>query len=107
MSMTDTEVCSRRESGVTPEHAQRAPTTTEIVRDPAHSNGAPTLDGTGIRVSNVASASEHSGYSPDEIADFYPELSLAVIHMAIAYFYDHLEAFEDAVPAPEDDAAPA
>ena len=81
---------------------------TEIVRDPEHSDGAPTIDGTGIRVINVASAYEHSGYSPDEIADFYPGLSLADIHTAIAYYYDHLEEFEDAVPAPEDDAgAPA
>ena len=38
-----------------------------IVRDPHHSDGAPTIAGTGIRVKDVASAYEHSGYEPDEI----------------------------------------
>ena len=37
---------------------------TDIVRDPDHSDGAPTVEGTGIRVWNIASAYEHSGYSP-------------------------------------------
>ncbi|PSQ15002.1 hypothetical protein BRD02_07460 [Halobacteriales archaeon QS_8_69_73] len=49
---------------------------TEIVRDPDHSDGAPTIEETGIRVWNVASAYEHSGYSPDEIIDLYPVLTL-------------------------------
>ncbi|WP_313692215.1 DUF433 domain-containing protein [Halorarum halobium] len=67
---------------------------TEIVRDDAHSDGAPTIDGTGIRVINVASAYVHSGYSPDEIVDFYPSLSLADVHSALAYYYDHVDEFD-------------
>lgn len=66
---------------------------TEIVRDPAHSDGAPTIEGTGIRVLNVASAHEHSGYSPDEITLLYPDLTLSDIHYALAYYYDHIEEF--------------
>lgn len=77
---------------------------TEIVRDPEHSDGAPTINDTGIRVINVASAYEHSGYSPDEIAEFYPSLSLADIHTALAYYYDHLDEFEDVVPPAEDES---
>lgn len=76
---------------------------TEIGRDERHSRGAPTINDTGIRVINVASAYEHSGYSPDEIAEFYPALSLADIHTAIAYYYDHLDEFEDVVPLSEDE----
>ena len=38
-----------------------------IVRDPDHSDGAPTVEDTGIRVEDIASAYEHSGYDPDEI----------------------------------------
>jgi len=45
-----------------------------IVRDPQHSDGAPTIDGTGIRVKDVAEAYEHSGYEPDEITQIYPDL---------------------------------
>jgi uncharacterized protein (DUF433 family) len=37
---------------------------TRIIQDPDHSDGAPTVEGTGIRVWNIASAYEHSGYSP-------------------------------------------
>ena len=68
---------------------------TEIVRDDDHSRGAPTIGGTGIRVINVASAYEHSGYSPDEIADLYPALSLEDIHTALAYYYANIEDFRD------------
>jgi uncharacterized protein (DUF433 family) len=74
---------------------------TEIVRNPDHSNGAPTIEGTGIRVWNVASADEHSGYSPDEIVDLYPALSLEDVHTALAYYYAHVDEFRSR----NDDAA--
>jgi uncharacterized protein (DUF433 family) len=56
-----------------------------IVRNREHSNGAPTIRGTGIRVKDVAVAYEHSGYDPDEIARLYPDLSLSDIHKALAW----------------------
>jgi len=70
----------------------------DIVRDPDHSDGAPTIGDTGIRVLNVASAYEHSGYSPDEIVDLYPALTLEAVHTAIAYYYAHIDEFRDAHP---------
>lgn len=36
-----------------------------VVRDEEHSDGAPTLEGTGIRVVDIAAAYEHSGYDPE------------------------------------------
>lgn len=66
---------------------------TEIVSDPNHSRGAPTIADTGIRVLNVASAYEHSGYSPDEIIELYPVLTLEDVHTALAYYYAHIEEF--------------
>jgi uncharacterized protein (DUF433 family) len=65
----------------------------QIVQDPAHSDGAPTIEGTGIRVKDVASAYEHSGYEPDEITQLYPDLSLSDVHRALAYYYDHIDSF--------------
>jgi uncharacterized protein (DUF433 family) len=56
-----------------------------IVRDEAHSDGAPTVEGTGIRVADIAAAYEHSGYDPDEITQLYPDLSLAEVHLALSY----------------------
>lgn len=35
-----------------------------VVEDPEHSNGAPTVEDTGIRVKDIAVAYEHSGYDP-------------------------------------------
>lgn len=66
----------------------------EIVRDDAHSDGAPTIAGTGIRVADVVDAYVYSDYDPAEITDLYPGLSLADVHTALAYYYDHLDEFE-------------
>ena len=64
-----------------------------IVRKQEHSNGAPTIKGTGIRVKDVAGAYEHSGYGPDEITELYPDLSLADVHYALGYYYEHIDEF--------------
>ncbi|MFB6152042.1 MAG: DUF433 domain-containing protein [Haloarculaceae archaeon] len=64
-----------------------------IVEDSEHSDGAPTIEGTGIRVKDVAVAYEHSGYDPDEITQLYPDLSLSDVHRALAYYYDHIDEF--------------
>lgn len=69
---------------------------TEIVREEDHSDGVPTIGETGIRVIDVATAYEHSGYSPDEIVDLYPALDLEDVHTALAYYYGHVEEFRDA-----------
>ena len=71
-----------------------------IVQDPKHSDGAPTIEETGIRVQEVANAYEHSGYEPDEITQLYPDLSLGDVHRALAYYYDHIDEFRSAESAP-------
>jgi len=71
-----------------------------IVRDDDHSDGAPTIEGTGIRVEEIASAYEHSGYDPDEITQLYPDLSLADVHRALAYYYDHIDDFRPVSSGP-------
>lgn len=67
-----------------------------IVRDSDHSDGAPTVEGTGIRVKDIAVAYEHSGYGPDEITQLYPDLSLGDVHRALAFYYDHIDDFRSA-----------
>jgi len=73
---------------------------TEIVRDPEHSRGVPTIAGTGIRVIDVGKAYEHSGYDPDETTQLYPHLSLGDVHTALACYYDHIEEFRSASSEP-------
>jgi uncharacterized protein (DUF433 family) len=64
-----------------------------------HSDGAPTIEGTDIRVKDIAVASEHDGYEPDEITQLYPDLSLGDVHRALAYYYDHIDEFRSASAA--------
>jgi len=70
------------------------------VRDEEHSGGAPTIEGTGIRVKDVATAYEHSDSSPDEITQLYPDLSLGDVHRALAYYYDNIDEFRPTESAP-------
>jgi len=50
------------------------------------------VSGTDIKVSQVASEYEHLGMTPDDIVDAHPHLSLADVHAALAYYYDHRDA---------------
>ena len=49
----------------------------------------PCIAGTGIRVWDVFVQHERLGKSPDEIIAAYPHLTLADVHAALAYYWDH------------------
>lgn len=51
----------------------------------------PVITGTNIKVSLVASETEHLGLSPDDIVEAHPHLTLADVHAALSYYYDHRE----------------
>jgi uncharacterized protein (DUF433 family) len=55
----------------------------------------PVIAGTDIKVSQIAWEHEHHGMSPDEIVEAHPHLTLADVHAALAYFYDHMDAIRD------------
>ena len=52
----------------------------------------PIIAGTDIKVSQIASEAEHSAMTPDQIVEAHPHLSLADVHAALAYYYDHQHA---------------
>jgi uncharacterized protein (DUF433 family) len=52
----------------------------------------PVVAGTDVKVSQVASEYEHLGMSPDDIVEAHPHLTLADVHAALAYYYDHQDA---------------
>jgi uncharacterized protein (DUF433 family) len=61
-----------------------------IVRTTGMLGGEPHLAGTRIRVRDVAMARDVGGLAPEEIAAIvYPDLSLAQIYAALAYYEDH------------------
>ncbi len=53
------------------------------------------IKGTRIRVLDIVAAFERLGLSPDEICDQYPELSLGMVHGALAYYFDHRQEIKE------------
>jgi uncharacterized protein (DUF433 family) len=56
------------------------------------SGSRPVVAGTDIKVSQIASEHEHAGMTPDAIVEAHPHLSLADVHGALSYYYDHQDA---------------
>lgn len=52
----------------------------------------PVVSGTDIKVSQIASEYEHLGMTPDDIVEAHGHLTLADVHAALAYYYDHRDA---------------
>jgi uncharacterized protein (DUF433 family) len=59
-----------------------------ITSDPKVRSGRPCIAGTGVRVSDVAMVMLFHTQDPGEIAAWFG-LSLAQIHAALAYYYEH------------------
>src|SRR5438876_1747473 len=53
--------------------------------------------GSRIRVEDIAVWHEKLGMSPDEIVDQYATLTLADVHAALAYYWDHRVEIERAI----------
>lgn len=51
--------------------------------------GKPRVAGTRIRVQDVVVWHERMGLSADEIVSRHPQLSLASVYAALAYYHDH------------------
>jgi uncharacterized protein (DUF433 family) len=51
--------------------------------------GRPCIAGTRIRVQDIYVCHELQGMSPDQIVVAYPKLTLADVHAALAYYFDH------------------
>jgi len=62
-----------------------------ITRKRGVAGGKPVIAGTRIKVSQVAIEFEHLGWSADEIVQAHPHLTLAQVHDALSYYYDHVE----------------
>jgi uncharacterized protein (DUF433 family) len=52
------------------------------------------IDDTNVKVIEVVLDKLANGSSPEEIHFQYPDLSLAQIHAALSYYYDHQQAFD-------------
>jgi uncharacterized protein (DUF433 family) len=59
--------------------------------------GVAWIDDTNVKVVEVVLDTLAHGSSPEEIHLQYPHLSLAQIHAALAYYYDHQAALDQAI----------
>jgi uncharacterized protein (DUF433 family) len=68
------------------------PTTiNHIESDPAVCGGKPCIAGTRIRVQDIYVWHEVQGKTPDDIASDFPQLTLADVYAALAYYWDNRE----------------
>ena len=65
----------------------------------------PSVDGTRHRVIDIAADHASLGLSPKEIVAQYPDLTLAQVHAALAYYYDHQAAMDATLLADQREAA--
>ena len=52
-------------------------------------NGVAMIAGTTMKVTELITAVKAYGWSPDELHNNYPQLSMSQIHSALAYYWDN------------------
>ena len=70
-----------------------------ITRTPGVCGGRTRIDGHRVRVLDIVVWSEHQGMTPDDIVSHVPSLTLADVHAALAYYFDHLEEIHEEIRA--------
>ena len=62
--------------------------------DPKKCGGKPCVAGTRIRVWDIHVWHNLRGQSPEQIVVEFPQLTLADVHAALAYYFDHREEIQ-------------
>jgi uncharacterized protein (DUF433 family) len=65
-----------------------------IEKSPDICGGRARIAGHRIRVQDIVVWHEKRGYSPDEIVDMFPGISLADVYAALAYYFDNREEID-------------
>jgi uncharacterized protein (DUF433 family) len=74
-----------------------------ILKSPDVCGGKACVAGHRIRVQDIVVWHEKRGYSPDEIVDMFPGISLADVYAAMTYYFDNRKEIDDEIL--ESDAA--
>lgn len=72
-----------------------APEGERITKTPGVCGGRACIAGHRVRVLDVVEWHEHRGMSPDEIVSQVPSITLAGVHAALAYYYDHMDEIRE------------
>ena len=70
-----------------------------ISRTPDVCGGKACIAGHRVRVLDVVVWHEHQGMTPDEIVSHIPTLTLADVHAALAYYFDHIDEIQQELRA--------
>jgi uncharacterized protein (DUF433 family) len=65
-----------------------------VTKKPGICGGRACIAGHRIRVMDIVVWHERRGYSPDEIVDIFPGITLADVYAAMAYYFDHRDEIE-------------
>lgn len=66
-----------------------------ITKTPGICGGKACIAGHRIRVMDIVVLHEMRGYSAHEIVDMYPGITLADVHAALTYYFDHRQEIEE------------
>jgi uncharacterized protein (DUF433 family) len=65
-----------------------------ITRTPGVCGGKACIAGHRVRVLDIVAWYEHQGMTPDEIVTHVPTITLADVHAALAYYFDHINEIQ-------------
>jgi len=65
-----------------------------IAKTPDVCGGKACIAGHRVRVLDIVAWHEHQGMTADEIVSYVPTITLAQVHAALAYYFDHLEEIQ-------------
>jgi uncharacterized protein (DUF433 family) len=70
-----------------------------IVKTPETCGGRARIAGHRVRVQDVVIWYEYQGMTPDEIVSHIPSITLADVHRALAYYFDHVHEIQEEIRA--------
>jgi uncharacterized protein (DUF433 family) len=70
-----------------------------IVKTPETCGGRVRIAGHRVRVQDVVIWYEYQGMTPDEIVSHIPTITLADVHSALAYYFDHVQEIQEDIRA--------
>lgn len=66
-----------------------------IEKTPGVCGGRACVAGHRVRVQDIVVWHEKRGYSPDQIVDMFPGISLSDVYAALTYYFDNRQEIED------------
>ena len=73
-----------------------------IVKTAETCGGRARIAGHRVRVQDVVIWYEYQGMTPDEIVSHIPAITLADVHSALAYYFDHVQEIQEEIRADRD-----